>query len=447
MKGFLVAAPHSSSGKTVVTMGLIRALERSGTPVAPAKAGPDFIDPRFLSIAGSQAAINLDPWAMRQDLIAAMCARQIQGGRLMVVEGMMGLFDAAQDGKGSTADLAALLTLPVILVIDCARMSQSVAALVRGFRDHRNDVDVAGVILNRVGGERHETMLRDALAAMRTPVLGVIHRDEALELPSRHLGLVQADEHPEINAFCDKAADLVAARVDIPQLLRIASRFPQFVAPAAVPRLKAPGRRLSIARDEAFGFGYEHLILGWQRQRAQVSFFSPLADEAPDPDADAVLLPGGYPELHAARLAGNGRFLDGVRAAAARGAVVYGECGGYMALGQAIIDADGQRHAMLGLLPLVTSFAQRRMVLGYRRVAFCKGLHFSGRFNGHEFHHATIVEQGDAAALFDVEDTMGTSLGKHGMVDRNVFGSFIHLIDVADAVDDMMFSSFDEDDA
>ena len=446
MKGFLVAAPHSSSGKTVITLGIIRALEQMGVSIAPAKTGPDFIDPRFLSLAGRQEAINLDPWAMRKDLIAALCARATQGGKTMVVEGMMGLFDAAQDGKGSSADLAEFLNLPVILVVDCSRTSHSVAAVVRGFRDHKATVDVAGVILNRVGGPRHEQMLRDALDPMRVPILGVLDRSEDLTLPSRHLGLVQAEEHPEIEAFVARAAAIVTEKIDLTQLVRLSTRYQQFVAPAGVPRLKAPGRRIAIARDQAFGFGYEHLVQGWQRQRAEVSFFSPLHDEVPDEEADVVLLSGGYPELYAEKLASNDRFLKSVRDAADAGKTIYGECGGYMVQGEALIDADGRSHKMLGLLPLVTSFEKRKMVLGYRRVKFCDNLRFRGRFAGHEFHYASIVEQGDAQAMFDVEDTMGDSLGQHGMVSGHVMGSFIHLIDVADAIDDSMYSAFDEDD-
>ena len=247
MKGLLIAAPQTGSGKTTVTLGLLRAMRDAGLSVAAAKTGPDFIDPAYLEAACGAPSINLDPWAMRADLISALASRASEGGKMLIVEGMMGLYDASADGKGSTADLAAMLQLPVVLVVDCARISHSVAAIVRGFREHSTAIDVAGVILNNVSGPRHELMLRDALAILRTPILGVIPRANDVSLPSRHLGLVQAGEHSDLEAFIQRCASMVAGAVDFGQLTRIAGRFPQFVASAAVPRLKAPGKHVAVA--------------------------------------------------------------------------------------------------------------------------------------------------------------------------------------------------------
>ncbi|MCU0831200.1 MAG: cobyrinate a,c-diamide synthase [Rhizobiaceae bacterium] len=445
MKGLLIAAPHTGSGKTIVTLGLLRALAQANVPVGAAKCGPDFIDTAWLEAASGQPAFNLDPWAMRRDLISALASRASEGGKLLVVEGMMGLYDAASSGKGATADIAAALSLPVILVVDCARMSHSVAAIVRGFREHSTAIDIAGVILNRVGGPRHEAMLRDALGALRTPVLGVIPREAGLELPSRHLGLRQAADSPDRDAFLDRCAEMARTHLDLGQIIRLTGRYPQFVASAAVPRLKAPGRRLAIARDAAFSFGYAHLLQGWQRQGVEVSFFSPLADEAPDETADAVCLPGGYPELHAASIAKAGHFRAGMEAARARGAVIFGECGGYMVLGQGLTDADGVRHPMLGFLGLETSFAKRKMHLGYRQVRFRPGLGFRGAFNAHEFHYTSIVAE-EGVPVFDVRDALGDDLGTAGLVAGRVYGSFMHLIDIADAPVSETLSQFDEDD-
>ncbi len=445
MKGFLIAAPQTGSGKTTITLGLLRAMRDAGIAVAAAKTGPDFIDPAYLQAACGSPAINLDPWAMRPDLISALASRHSEGGKMLIVEGMMGLYDASADGKGSTADLAAMLQLPVILVVDCARISHSVAAIVRGFRDHSTAIDLAGIILNNVSGARHEAMLRDALAVLRTPILGVIARAADVSLPSRHLGLVQAGEHSSLEDFIQRCALMVSRAVDFGQLTRIASRFPQFVASAAVPRLKAPGKHLAIARDAAFAFSYNHLLQGWQRQGVELSLFSPLADEAPNEAADAICLPGGYPELHAATLAGAQHFRAGMIAARDRKAVIFGECGGYMALGESLVDADGTAHKMLGFLGLATSFEKRKLHLGYRRLRFRDGLGFRGAFNGHEFHYTSIISE-DGSRVFDVQDALGQDLGQAGLVEGRVYGSFMHLIDRSDGPFVESVTPFDEDD-
>jgi cobyrinic acid a,c-diamide synthase len=445
MKGLLIAAPQTGSGKTTITLGLLRAMRDAGLAVAAAKTGPDFIDPAYLQAASGTPAINLDPWAMRHDLITALASRACEGGKMLIVEGMMGLYDASADGKGSTADLAAMLQLPVILVVDCARMSHSVAAIVRGFREHSTAIDVAGIILNNVSGPRHEAMLRDALAILRTPILGVIPRAADVSLPSRHLGLVQAGEHSDLEAFIQRCAIMVAAAVDFGQLTRIAGRFPQFVASAAVPRLKAPGKTVAIARDAAFAFSYNHLHQGWQRQGVELSFFSPLANEAPSDDADAVCLPGGYPELHGSTLANAKNFHEGMAAALARNAVIYGECGGYMVLGESLIDAAGVSHKMLGFLGLTTSFEKRKLHLGYRRLRFRDGLGFRGGFNAHEFHYTSILSE-DGNRVFDVRDALDQDLGQAGLVEGRVYGSFMHLIDRSDAPFVESILPFDEDD-
>jgi cobyrinic acid a,c-diamide synthase len=445
MKGLLIAAPQTGSGKTTITLGLLRAMRDAGLGVAAAKTGPDFIDPAYLEAASGAPAINLDPWAMRPDLITALASRASEGGRLLIVEGMMGLYDASSDGKGSTADLAAMLQLPVILVVDCARISHSVAAIVRGFREHSSAIDVAGVILNNVSGPRHEAMLRDALAILRTPVMGVIAKAHEISLPSRHLGLVQAGEHSSLETFIQRCAAMVAGAVDFSQLTRIAGRFPQFVASAAVPRLKAPGKHVAIARDAAFAFSYNHLHQGWLRQGVKLSFFSPLANKAPDELADAVCLPGGYPELHAATLAGAQNFHDGMAAARNRNAVIFGECGGYMVLGESLIDAEGTHHKMLGFLGLTTSFEKRKLQLGYRRLRFLDGLGFRGGFNAHEFHYTTILSE-DGNRVFDVCDALGDHLGEAGLVEGRVYGSFMHLIDRSDQTVVESVLPFDEDD-
>jgi len=429
MKGFMIAAPASASGKTTVTLGLLRALKRAGVALAPVKAGPDYIDPAYHKAASGAECFNLDPWAMRVELISALSARMTEGGKVLIAEGMMGLFDGALDGQGSSADLARLLDLPVVLVVDCAKQSHSIAALVSGFSRFRKDVFVAGLVLNRVGSARHETMLRDALKPLGIPVLGALPRDAALVLPERHLGLVQAGEHADLERFLDHAADVIEAHIDLAALKHVWSAPKRFDPMANVPRLPPLGSRIAVARDDAFAFAYTHLFEGWRRRGAEISFFSPLADEAPSPEADAIYLPGGYPELHAERLVAAQNFQSGIKVAAARGVTVYGECGGYMVLGETLEDASGKQHPMLGLLPLQTSFAKRKLHLGYRVLEPLSGSPWQVPLKGHEFHYASITREGAADRLFKACDAAGDDLGEAGLRVGSVAGSFMHVID------------------
>jgi cobyrinic acid a,c-diamide synthase len=260
----------------------------------------------------------------------------------------------------------------------------------------------------------------------------MLPRDESLALPDRHLGLVQAGEHPALDDFLDRAADLLAAHADLEAIY--GSARPGATSCGKWTTLPPFGQRIAVARDEAFGFSYASVLESWRMAGAEVSFFSPLADESPARDADAVYLPGGYPELHAGRIADCRRFLDGLRDTVDRGAAVFGECGGYMVLGEGLVDADGCRHGMAGLLPLVTSFANRSLHLGYRKVATAADSPLGARglnYTGHEFHYATVVEEGPADRLFEAADAKGCGLGPAGLALGRVAGSFIHLIDRA----------------
>ena len=318
--GLILAAPASGSGKTVLTLGLLRHWSRSGIAAAPFKVGPDYIDAAFHSAAAGRACINIDAWAMRSETLDSCAGALSNDAAFVLGEGAMGLFDGAAKGGGSTADLAARLGVPVALVVDVRGQGASVAALVEGFARHRADVDVAAVILNHVASPRHETMLCAALAPAGIPVLGAVPGDRALALPARHLGLVQVHETEELPAFLDAAADLIAEHVD-GVALRALGRPLRASAGAAPPIPVRPlGQHVAVARDLAFAFSYEAVLSGWRRAGAEISYFSPLADEAPDGDADAVYLPGGYPELHAGWLAANRVFLDGLR----RGELQFG---------------------------------------------------------------------------------------------------------------------------
>lgn len=436
MAGLIIAAPRSGSGKTVITLGLARALRDAGIRVAAAKAGPDYIDPTYLSAACGGACRNLDPWAMRPETLAAQIAALARDAEIVVCEGVMGLFDGAgRAAAGSTADLAALTGWPIVLVIDAEGQSASIAALIEGFARHRRDIAIAGIILNRVAGERHAAILRDAIARSATPLpcFGALPRATGLALPARHLGLVPASERRDAESFVGGASEATKRHLDWRAVRDLAR--PCCLAPPANNRIIAPlGRHIAVARDDAFLFAYPSILASWRDAGSELSFFAPLCDETPSADCDAIYLPGGYPELFAGRLAGNRGFRDGLRAAAARGAAIYGECGGYMALGRTLTDAGGETHEMAGLLPVATSFAERKLHLGYRQATLASATPLGDRgtvFRGHEFHYASIVSEAAGAPLFSAADADGRPLGAMGRVAGTVMGSFVHLIDRA----------------
>jgi cobyrinic acid a,c-diamide synthase len=434
--GLILAAPASGSGKTAVTLALLALARRLGRAISSAKVGPDYIDPAFHAAATGRPCFNLDGWAMRPETLRGVLAAAARDADFVLIEGVMGLFDGAATGPGgttgSTADLAAALDLPVVLVMDAKGQGATAGAVLEGLARHRRDVRVAGVIFNRVGGPGHRAILAAAAEAAHIPVFGCLPALSALSLPERHLGLRQAGEIADLGPFLAAAADAVAPHLDPATLLDIAA--PIAGTGDALPGLPPLGRWIAVARDVAFAFAYPAQLESWRRAGAALSFFSPLADEAPETAADAVFLPGGYPELHAGRLAGNRHYQDGLRAAAARGALVYGECGGYMALGESLIDAEGTAHPMAGLLPVSTSFAAPRLHLGYRRASLLEQGPLGRRgaaFAGHEFHYATVAREDGDAALFTATDAQGRGLGSIGRRCGNVMGSFLHVIDRA----------------
>ena len=411
--GLLISAPASGTGKTTVTLGLIAAFRAAGLAVQPFKCGPDYIDPAFHAAAAGRPSVNLDSWAMGQDRIAGLTGAAA-GADLVVAEGSMGLFDgvarAGETGTGASADVAALMGWPVIVVLDVSGQAQTAAAVAAGLAGFRPGLRLAGVILNKVASPRHEALVRAGMQAAGLTVLGALPRKATVALPERHLGLVQAEELPRLHGILAEAAEFVAAHCDLEAIRKVATatRSPT-EATAPVP---APGGRIALARDAAFSFVYPHLLADWRAQGATILPFSPLADEAPDPCADCCWLPGGYPELHAGRLAAAGQFRAGLTAFA-QARPVHGECGGYMALGAGLVAADGRRHQMVGLLGLETSFAKRRMHLGYRLAAPHQALPGLGtaRLRGHEFHYASILAQPDAP-LAHVTDANGEAVPK-----------------------------------
>jgi cobyrinic acid a,c-diamide synthase len=432
-RGLMIAAPRSGSGKTTVTLGLLRAFKRRGVDVVGLKSGPDYIDPAFHAAASGREGVNLDSWAMPPELLAALAAQVSADCGLMLCEASMGLFDgvpATSGRSGASADVAAALGAPILMVIDVTGQAQSAAAVVKGCASYDRRLGVAGVVVNRVGSERHRRLVVDAIEATGIPVIGALPRNDKVALPERHLGLVQAGETEALDARLETIADFVEAHVDCDRVLALAAEI-ALVSPA--PRavaLRPPGQRIALARDAAFSFIYPHLVQGWRAAGAEIAFFSPLADEPPPADCDVCWLPGGYPELYAGRLAAAARFRDGLRVFAET-RPMHGECGGYMVLGESLVDATGAVHQMAGLLGVETSFKKRRLTLGYReaRLAGACALGPKGAaYRGHEFHYATIASSERDEPFATVRDAYGTASAPAGSRRGRVTGSFFHVI-------------------
>lgn len=429
--GLVISAPASGVGKTTLTLALARAYRNRGVRVQCLKSGPDYIDPAFHAVATGRASVNIDSWAMAREAIAHLAGRGADAD-LVLAEGSMGLFDGVAargvSGTGATADIAEMMEWPVLLVIDPSGQAQTAAAVAAGLRDFRAGVRLAGVVLNRVASARHEALVRNAMAGAGIPVLGALPRHAEIALPKRHLGLVQAEEQAQIDGLIDEAARFVAEHVDLDAVLRSARVWSPRSAVRSLD-ITPPGQRIALARDAAFSFVYPHMLEAWRAAGAEIVPFSPLADEGPDPNADVCWLPGGYPELHAGRLAANRRFLAQLRAFTET-RPVHGECGGYMVLGAALTDVDGVRHEMAGLLGLETSYAKRRMHLGYRLAELAAPMPGRGpgaRLRGHEFHYSTIIAQPDTP-LAVVRDATGAIVAETGSRRGCATGTFFHLI-------------------
>ena len=430
-RGWLVAAPRSGGGKTTVTLGLVAALRRRGIPVATAKSGPDYIDPAFHAAASGHPGTNLDTWAMPGALLDALFPRS----PLVIVESAMGLFDGvpAPPGRsGAAADLAERFALPVLLVLDVSGQSQTAAAVALGLHTYRPGVTIGGVILNRVGSPRHRTGVETALAALGLPTLGAIPRDPALTLPERHLGLVQAQEHPDLRSHLDRLADMAERHLDLDAIQAgagaLSLRPPS--TSGTTQALPPPGQRIALAQDAAFSFIYPHILAGWRAAGAEIIPFSPLANEPPPPQADCCWLPGGYPELHAPTLAAANTFLNALRHFATT-RPIHGECGGFMLLGAALTDATGTTHPMANLLGHTTSVATRRMTLGYREATTLTPSPLGPAntiLRGHEFHYATTTDPGPDAPLATRVDGQGNPLPPGGAHRGNVSGTFFHAV-------------------
>ncbi len=423
----VIAAPASGSGKTTVACGLMAALRARGLAVSGHKVGPDYIDPGYHALATGRPPRNLDPFLCGEDLIAPLFRHGAAGAQVAVVEGVMGLFDGVDPGFGlapdfgSTAHVARLLDAPVVLVVDAARAGRSVAALAAGFAGFDPRTPVAGVILNQVASDRHERLLRDALAATGLPVYGVIRRTEGIVTPSRHLGLIPAAERaaPAGQAI-DRMGALIAASCDLDALLALAARAPAQPGPAWEP-LGEPGHSspvVAVADGAAFTFGYTEQAELLEAAGARVAPFDPLRDEDLPEGTAGLILGGGFPEMHAAGLSANGRLRERVAALAARGAPVAAECAGLLYLARTLDDRP-----MCGVLDVRAAMTPK-LTLGYREAVAVTDsvLARAGEVvRGHEFHRtAAVPAAGDQPAW-----RLG-SRSFEGHVAGSVIASYLH---------------------
>ncbi|MFC4550404.1 MULTISPECIES: cobyrinic acid a,c-diamide synthase [Halorussus] len=446
MKGLVVGGTASGVGKTVATLAVVRALEAAGRAVQPAKAGPDFIDPSHHAAIAGRPSRTLDPWLEGEDGLRRNYHRG--NGDVCVVEGVMGLYDGE---KSSTAMVAEALDLPVVLVVDASAGMESVAATALGFREYARhagrDVDVAGIVAQRAHGGRHESGIREALPDDLT-YFGRIPPTEGLEIPDRHLGLHTANESPVDSDTLDE----VAAHLDADRLLDVARRPPR---PDSSPDVGAGGRsengesewaqskrgrprrdvRVAVAEDEAFRFVYP-AVRERLRERAEVVTFAPTAGDDL-PDCDGVYLPGGYPELHADRLA-ESPALATLADRASDGLPVLGECGGLMALSESLTTGDGETHAMAGVLPAEVRMHDRYRALDHVELRARSGTLTAGAggtLRGHEFHYSSADPATDARFAFDVERGTGVDGAHDGLTEYRTLGTYCHVHAASGAFD------------
>lgn len=415
---FLIAAPRSNSGKTLITLGLIKALCRKSKVVQPYKCGPDYIDPMHHSIVSGRPSYNLDTWMENPQQVKNIFNTHLKNADIGIVEGVMGLFDGADKDKGSSAEIARLLSLPVILVVDASSVAYSVAPLLHGFKNFDKRIQLAGVIFNKTGSDAHAQILEEAATDAGVITLGHIPRDKRLAIESRHLGLHLPGETANTEII-DIAANLVEKHINLDRLLET-SRYELLAVEDAVPFSPTKKLNIAIAQDKAFNFTYRANLDALQAL-GKIQFFSPLNDTKL-PDVDVVWLPGGYPELFAKELSANTAMQNEIKAAADSGKTIIAECGGMMYLGKTLIDKDKQKFEMTGIFDFVTTFENMKLHLGYRQVDINDTC-----LKGHEFHYSELLLNNDTGYIEHAKTAMGNEIPMPIFKRKNCWASYMHL--------------------
>jgi cobyrinic acid a,c-diamide synthase len=428
---FVLAAPSSSSGKTTLAVGLMSAFAERMT-VQAYKVGPDYIDPGYHTTATGRHSRNLDTWMIPTGRVKELFSRSALGAELCIVEGVMGLFDG-YDGhteSGSTAEVAKLLSAPVVLVIDAHSMARSAAAIALGFKNFDPQLNLAGVILNNVAGAAHAQWLTEAVQSVGMQVLGCVPHDEDLSVPERHLGLYTAGERSKATRnFVLAARNIVSQNIDLPALEELARSVPEIPA-TAQPTHENSSVRIGIARDEAFCFYYEDNFDLLREAGAELVFFSPLHDSAPPTALSGLYLGGGYPELYAAQLAENQSMRTAVKSAIESGIPTYAECGGLMSLAESYFDDTGIEYPMMGVLPGSTRLTGK-LKMGYREVVALQSNPMLGKDDkarGHEFHYSEWIRPEESNAFaYAIQSRLGGEPQPEGFVQKNLLASYVHL--------------------
>ena len=435
----LIAGTQSGCGKTSVALGLMAAFRQRGLAVAPFKAGPDFIDPGYHEAVCKRPSCNLDTWMNNRETVRKLFSNGCRDADVAVIEGVMGLFDGAggRNGPGSAADLAKTLDVPVLLVVDGSRMSASIAALVKGFMEHDQQINFAGLLVNQVASHRHEQIVREALNGMNIGWCAFLPRDRKLKIPSRHLGLVTVHDQQGLDRLVLTLASWIERHADLDGLLARLDEDPVPLIEPVSANLKSrdiqDGPLIGIARDEAFCFYYQSNLDLFEACGARLAFYSPLRESRLPKGVQALYFGGGYPELHAMDLAKNRSILDDICRASRLGMPIYGECGGFMYLSKGLIDEYGRRFPWAGIFPFWIRMEKRFQALGYREV-FLKKTSILGeqgiKMRGHEFHYSKLISGKDEPVpeqIYEVRDANGRSVSSPGWVIGNTLGSYIHL--------------------
>ncbi|WP_321996385.1 cobyrinate a,c-diamide synthase [Draconibacterium orientale] len=413
---FLIAAPKSNSGKTMISLALMKTLVNRGITVQPFKCGPDYIDPMYHTKIAGRTSYNLDSWMASEEHVRSVFEKNIPASGVAVVEGVMGLFDGAQKDKGSSANIARLLNIPVILVVDAASMAYSAAPLLFGFKNFDKNIALAGVIFNKVSGESHYRFLKEAAEDAGVEPLGYLPRDERLSVKSRHLGLHLPNENNQ--ELFTTAAELVAKHIDIDRLLELTAKTEK-TAPANPPT-QDKKIAIALAHDEAFNFSYAANIDAME-QLGTVTRFSPVHDKT-IPAADLLWLPGGYPELFARQLAENTTMQQSINEFIEQGKMVIAECGGMMYLGKEIIDENGKREAMCRVFNISTSFENKKLHLGYRQIN-----RDDFELKGHEFHYSNLIQHEPSSINIEVKNARGIPVEMPVLISKNCWASYMHI--------------------
>lgn len=425
------AASQSSSGKTTVVTGILRALANRGLKVAPFKIGPDYIDPTYHTLAAKNQGHNLDPFLVKKENLLGLFTYETKGSDIAIIEGVMGLYDGGKGGISSTASISKELDAPVILVLNCKSMGDSAAAIALGFKNYDEEVNIAGVILNCLGSKSHYQMIKDAMEKIGITVLGGIYRDESLKMPERHLGLIPTAEK-DTSQLVDKIAQKVAAEIDIDKILEIAKTAPAIILDEKKEDMakEFQGIKIAIAKDEAFSFYYKASLKVLEDLGAELIFFSPLHDEKLPHSIHGLIIGGGFPELFAEKLASNHSLKEDIKKKAENHLPIYGECGGYMYMTESIATFDGKKYPMLDLIPNKTKMEKKLQTVGYVCGIIERDCIIGKKgetFSGHEFHFSVESERKEENFAYEMIKNRNNQRYKGGYSKGNIFASYLHL--------------------